>query len=296
MRISAFTIVVLSFILITSCQVALDVDIQEQKSKLVLNSIISSDCVIVAYVSKSWDILDTIHYYNPPVEAIVQVSDENGSENILVKTIDRNYRQSYRSNLSPIPGHTYTLKVSADGLESISATAILPGLIENVQVTIDSLHPVGDKLPIEVKFSDRTDQKNYYEAYLIQKVKRLNRSWDSSGQEITYYDTAWYRYKLYYEYIDYSNNKSLLADVYCNGTCTIKSTLDASSYNSTHQILEAKIEVLNISPDYFEYLSTAHLQSETNNDPFSQPVQIFNNIKNGFGIFAGYSRTYVKIK
>jgi len=32
------------------------------------------------------------------------------------------------------------------------------------------------------------------------------------------------------------------------------------------------------------------------NDPFAEPVQVYNNIENGFGIFAGYAADVDTIK
>lgn len=51
---------------------------------------------------------------------------------------------------------------------------------------------------------------------------------------------------------------------------------------------EFKLELFALSPEYYNFLTSydAHLAAE--NDPFAVPVPVFNNIENGFGIFAGY--------
>lgn len=51
---------------------------------------------------------------------------------------------------------------------------------------------------------------------------------------------------------------------------------------------EVKLELFALSPEYYNFLTSydAHLAAE--NDPFAVPVPVFNNIENGFGIFAGY--------
>lgn len=49
------------------------------------------------------------------------------------------------------------------------------------------------------------------------------------------------------------------------------------------------IEVRSISEDYYLYNKTLSIQEAISDDPFAEPVQIYSNIENGHGIFAGYN-------
>lgn len=42
--------------------------------------------------------------------------------------------------------------------------------------------------------------------------------------------------------------------------------------------------------EYYNYNFTSDLQASVENNPFAQPVQVFDNIENGLGIFAGFSQ------
>ena len=42
--------------------------------------------------------------------------------------------------------------------------------------------------------------------------------------------------------------------------------------------------------EYYDYLYTRDLQASVENNPFAQPVQVFDNVEGGLGIFAGYSQ------
>ena len=42
--------------------------------------------------------------------------------------------------------------------------------------------------------------------------------------------------------------------------------------------------------EYYDYTYTRDLQASVESNPFAQPVQVFDNIENGLGIFAGYSQ------
>jgi len=44
-----------------------------------------------------------------------------------------------------------------------------------------------------------------------------------------------------------------------------------------------------VSEDYYKYNVTLAKYEQTQGDPFAQPVQVYSNIENGFGIFGGYS-------
>lgn len=46
-----------------------------------------------------------------------------------------------------------------------------------------------------------------------------------------------------------------------------------------------------VTEDYYQYNYTRDLQASVENNPFAQPVQLYDNIDGGLGIFAGYSQT-----
>jgi hypothetical protein len=46
-----------------------------------------------------------------------------------------------------------------------------------------------------------------------------------------------------------------------------------------------------ISEDFYNYKITGSLHDNSSGNPFAQPVNVYKNIENGFGIFAGYSES-----
>ena len=53
------------------------------------------------------------------------------------------------------------------------------------------------------------------------------------------------------------------------------------------------LQVLYISEAYYQYLKTARLHDDTLANPFAEPLNVYGNVENGYGIFAGYSsRTF----
>ena len=59
---------------------------------------------------------------------------------------------------------------------------------------------------------------------------------------------------------------------------------DTAGINTFHAILR------NTTEEYYNYNYTRDLQASVENNPFAQPVQVFDNINGGLGIFAGYSQ------
>ncbi len=51
--------------------------------------------------------------------------------------------------------------------------------------------------------------------------------------------------------------------------------------------INCKIEVISCSEAYYNYMKSITKYGMSLGNPFSQPVQVYSNINNGFGIFAG---------
>jgi hypothetical protein len=51
------------------------------------------------------------------------------------------------------------------------------------------------------------------------------------------------------------------------------------------------VEIKHFSPEYHDYLVSFIEQMNARNDPYAQPVKIISNVKNGLGVFAGFTRS-----
>jgi len=66
-------------------------------------------------------------------------------------------------------------------------------------------------------------------------------------------------------------------------------SFDLDIYNFINDENNLNIELFSISKDIYMYLLTFQAQQETEESPFAEPVMVYNNIKDGYGIFAGFS-------
>ena len=52
--------------------------------------------------------------------------------------------------------------------------------------------------------------------------------------------------------------------------------------------LDLNILLLSVSEQYYKYVTSVIEQQNNNDDYYAEPTKVYNNINNGYGIFAGY--------
>jgi hypothetical protein len=140
---------------------------------------------------------------------------------------------------------------------------------------------------LTIKFKDEVSEKNFYELSMRTVSQGLEYpDFDKVVTNFGYAGIEGYDASLEGELIR-DDIGVLLKDVRFNGKET-EMTFKAFTffgYGRTQIVLRS------VSEEYFNYKATKGLQNNTSGDPFAQPVNVFNNINNGFGIFAGYSQS-----
>ncbi len=89
----------------------------------------------------------------------------------------------------------------------------------------------------------------------------------------------------------FKDNIIYLSDEAFNGQIfSLDLTIGLLSEFIEYTSFEAQLK--HITEEHYLYGTTAQLQEqETAENPFSQPVQVFGNIENGLGIFAGFGKS-----
>lgn len=132
--------------------------------------------------------------------------------------------------------------------------------------------------------SDPAAEANYYDIrlYLEGKIEYTN----TEGEIVT---------KVYFvEYplinLDYSFASLLTDDTKFNGL-QYAIQFNLPFYLFFSPIGNMHIVLTTLNSDRYKYMQTANLQNTSKHDPFAQPVIIHNNIENGVGVFAGFSKS-----
>lgn len=306
---NVFTVIIL--LLLSACEKTVLFEVDTQENKLVLNSFVTAQGEAFADVSLSLDPLD--EDYPPAVsDASVQLF-KNG---VLISDYMYDVTSFRYTPLTPLAppsaGDVFKITASAPGKETITAETTMPSavsisdvyivdtvLLESGYIYYDSLgNPIfGDSIPyykIEIEFTDAPGNDNYNlvtnytdEYGGVPTCFTTNDPVYTLGDEFDFGSGDAYRTfcdVAYFDDLSFNENKK---------TLTIYLLLINSVF-----FPEAKytITLQHLSPEYYKYITSSSLQSNTNGNPFAQPVSVYSNIEGGFGIFAAYNESAVEIE
>lgn len=274
------------FIFLTACELIVDIDVPFNEAHLTINSFFNVDSLWTASLSINQGILDA-----SPARRI-----ENGLIIIYegdtpVDTLTHIVNGVYRSDdEKPILGRTYEIRASRADYKPISGRSHtpIPSSVTKADITesitIDG-HP---ESIIRVTFTDDPLTVNYYQIFLeaeqewidpftgMIKTSRVRLSIESDDPIVQNNNTIGY-------------DGIFLRDILFNGGEGIVSFKTSSSNTEFYPAIIVTLRT--VSEDYYNYKITGSLQDNSSDNPFAQPVNVYNNIDNGFGIFAGYSES-----
>ncbi len=274
---------VLWILLLFGCELVVDVDVPFEGSRLTLNSFFSPDSAWSATVHLNRYILDE-QPFQPVTNANVLVY----SGDVLVSTLTHRGDGVYTSDTEmPIVGKEYRIEASAPGLPAVTATSSAPRRTEILSVDMkETNHGMnGIETSIKLRFKDDAAQKDYYRVQLETIYESYNIF---TGSVETH--SLW----MYIENNDPQNESQdgtddgsvIVSDVLFNGD---EVELSLSAEGSVGSAAIVRVTLSSLSEDYYRYELSSQLQDNVSGDPFAQPANVFNNIENGFGIFAGFN-------
>lgn len=288
-----------------ACRTVIDFDIPLEKPWIVVNSLFSTDSVWQVQLTYSKNILDTSPGSIIPVgNAVVTILDLN---NQVIETMtpssDKFNPVLYKGKTKPLPGQAYTVQVAIKNEPVLQAANKVPTHVPMHSVAVDSSRFISDGEPIEIKisFNDPGNERNFYTVKIIEDAFYLT---GKMVNNVIKWDTIWYTQEVYFEVVnqsltsDETGLEKLINDSHFNGkeyTFHMKMP-NRNLYGSKFVPRNTRLILLSITEEYYRYFSTKILQESKSYDPFAQPVQVFTNVENGLGIFAGYNASVVKLK
>lgn len=263
-----------------------DVELPEHEPQLVAEAYITPDKYMEIFVGKTNKITE-----KRTKKGVYRANIRVTSSRSLFNDFTAFTRGYYADTMSaPDAGRTYTLKVNKEGFKPVTAKTKIP---QPVQPQSAELIPNGKATSggqkqhlIKINFKDRIAQKNFYAVKL-----ENNRDTTSSRSFIPLSsDDPAVTIK--------SEGKLLLKDDLFEGNgYTLSASVDRS-YDATKLRKYGEVTLRTVSESYFEYRRKLTLQIQNQSDfgPFNnEAVQIYSNVDNGYGVFAGYSEASVKI-
>jgi hypothetical protein len=211
------------------------------------------------------------------------------------------------TKFSPETGVVYTITAKAKGYDDVEASAYLPGeltigslSLEIKQKQLDSSNFGGiwnyrgtfKSGSIKFSIQDEAGVKNRY-------MIMIDEDWKNNGNG-GYYFNSWICENEGVETIDnfdYSSGSGgkayFVNDEFYDGKkidLEFKTESEYNTYLSYNDTLENYfIRIYSFTEDFAKHVYTVRINDQNQNNPFSEPVQIFSNVKGGYGAFGGQS-------
>ena len=278
-----------------SCEKVIPFEGDVNIPKLVINSIFQSDSTFKVHVSSSRSVIDTASFKNID-DAIVTIKDRN--ENVI-ETLNHVENGFYKGQTFPQENQTYILEVNHPNYANITASDSLPSPITiNSVDTSTIIDPInGNRLQISMNFDDPENTQNYYliETYSVNEYLVIKNSdtteyeLDTTKQFMVLTDevfqnggSPWREQGLFNDLLFNGQNKTLELEIPNDSWSGSE-----DGYDWSYQTLTLRLYLHNITLSYYYYRTSLELFQNASGNPFAQPVQVFSNVENGFGVFAG---------
>ena len=294
-----FQFILISIFALTSCETTEKIDdFPLRPSQLVVNCFFTEGGIWEFQVSKSLSVLD-----NAPLKLIDNATIKLFKDSELVETLsDPGGDTWYRSqNNLPEIGHEYSIEVSAPDFASLKANEITPEAVpvSNVTAVIrDSTFYIwdnhyggksfGGKVEgyFNIMFSDPIGIENYYQLSIFYMDTTYNEE-DSLDYDVSKNNLSVWSSDNSVEEGEGYNTNLLISDYLFDGQ-DYKLEVDFHEWRARKGRIYF-IELTSITRSGYLYRRSIDEYSKAVNDPFAEPVKIFCNIENGYGIFSGYA-------
>jgi hypothetical protein len=248
-------------------------------------------------VSKSRSPLD-----NGPTEYITNATVEIWESGQLLERLNlsdvREVKSPFYTSevIKPRVGVEYTVKVSAKGFRTVTATSRIPESVKLDSVKIEKLvAAAGDpgfvnyKFDLAIYFTDPRLERNFYHVNVFQKNLAVQKDGVEQLEQIK---KLIFNSDINTNYIVANYDGGfLIEDKPIDGTAVyIPIPISIRMPAHVQNLDEMIVELRSVSEEYYLFNSTVSRQQNNSDQPFSDPVVLYNNIRNGQGVFAGYSQ------
>lgn len=290
-----YIITILAFSSCDNMMKTVDIEITDIGRMITVNSLLQEGDTIKARIFRSAYIFD-----KKEIKVLTNANVQFYENNILLGTATLNNNNEYVLNQLAKAGKTYKIKVESDDLATAEATSSFTQKASIISTdTLRGIDSDANKVKqCKISFKDPANEENYY---LIQLPSQYNYYDDYYKEEMKEQDISIISQSDYLFSSDLSTvqgtwNGMLVTDNLFDGQTKelifdFERIYDDDEYyedeNTVDSLSYRKVVLYSINKDLFNYLAS-YAKYEDNKDFsfFSEPVQVYNNIKDGLGIFA----------
>ncbi len=286
-------------LMINSCETDVEIPIEYTEPKIVLNAFFGPDDSAKVWLTASKYIYDNSNLKTIE-DAQLSVTDIDGNEFPLSHLSDGWY---YNDAWVPEAGNEYTIVANHPNYETASAKSIVPESVSFSSLAFGDWLTINEDgwtermRKISVRFQDppgkdfyllRFTNYSYWIYYDYNSFETGDTIWEEYPVDVRVQNNEGglnsYTYRNTFPFTDVLfNGSEYLFEGYLNEYLFC-------SYGAEESSKYLKVSLYKIPEDYFYYYTSLE-NYQTSGDLFfmSQPVQVYTNVNNGLGIFAGYT-------
>jgi hypothetical protein len=275
---------------LASCEKIIDISIPDKERKIVVNGLIQPDQPVRINLSQSLSVLEK----DSALQISGAVVNLYSGTNLVGKFLQDSAGFYSLPGFLAQAGESYRLTASYGALKPVEATAVLPAVVPIISVDTTTIYgPYGPQdLQISVTFKDPPGVHNLY-----------SLGGDMTYTEFDYHTMTNTGKKVTQKAYIYANNSDQFVkdettnfngSLYFNDLLfdglTKTVTFDVRTYSSwAADTIWLDVRLEQIDPSYYLYIMSYNAYYQAHNNPLSEPVQVYTNVKDGFGIFSGSS-------
>lgn len=286
------------------CEKPINLDQALVEPRLVVVCSFTPDHFFKVQVSKNRPVLDasapTEYLGNATVE--VFAGEQLLERLVLVPGIDREPPFYTSVRVKPQVGVEYTIRASAPGFPSVQAQNRIPDSVQLEEINVTNFTLIRPVAPnnlaqasyrINLRFTDPPRQENFYHLYFFQQF---------NDYRLVAGDTLVTGVRTIPLQVSAEINNNFRVANYNGGILLEDRPFDGQQLNLSYPVSlqlvlnqsflgPIQVELRSVSKEYYLFFSSLSRQQNNANVPFSEPVIVFNNIRHGQGIFAGFSKS-----
>ena len=308
-------IISLLIVIFSSCEKELEIKTQEEENKIVINSIVNPDSLFFAEITQTFSPYANINIKDLTDAQVSVYENGNFVDYLTYHKVPGDIIGKFIGNFKPEIGKTYKIAVNSPELGNAYSETVIPGKVnlgnaKAVEIIWGEDNLTSTRFNFSFELSD-PDTANYYFMTIEFPVYKI----DTITLDTAFVD---------YQYCEIETGDLSLAQLYLrngwifqdksfNGTVhqisgtatTYRHPFSDLTNNIPSEIREKMyfvdfsamyIRLYHLSYNLYQYYSSDAERLMSKNDLYSEPLSVFSNVENGYGIFGGENISLLKVK
>ncbi len=292
------------FFLLTNCQKKIDLNLPAQEQKIVINGVLAADSTVKINITKSINTTDN----NSKVPIVTNAQINLLKNGVFIEKLIYDQKKFYISKTKISDNQQYTLKISADN-KNFDIEVKVPQKTHFAKIKNLNYDKQDNNYVLNLQIADKSED-NYYiisTFTLLPQARYKQTSLNDSISLTKNYinltskmsrDPYLDHLVNFYPYFSYAImfNDALFAGDIFDKNFLIKNNFYIDTSAVHIDSITVYFQLFSISKDLYNFFISYQKYAQSFNKPFSEPVNIYSNIKGGAGILCGLSSTIDSVK